>query len=223
MNHHGTPSRPERETEYSGVGVTEVPGNEAGRGVTGRPRQSSRGDRDAAGRETVRWLLDEVQLVKGWERFVRRAQDTERIELVVSGSSARMLSREVHTSLRGRGMETVIRPFLFREFLRHRGAEPTKHARKFTAADRSFIEKEFREYLTTGGFEVDFHARFPDGKEELIRVCADAGSSETLVREIRALTEHGGGFSARPPTTVSAYFRPTPHSAHEGGGESTRL
>jgi len=107
---------------------------------------------DLRGRETVWWLLDEIQQVNGWERFVRRVLDTERMEIVVSGSSARMLSREVHTSLRGRGMETVIRPFSFREFLRHRGAEPAKPARGFTAADRSRIEKEFREYLTTGGF-----------------------------------------------------------------------
>ena len=62
------------------------------------------------GRETVHWFLDEIQLVPGWERFVRRVLDTERAEVVVSGSSARMLSREVHTSLRGRGMATVIRP-----------------------------------------------------------------------------------------------------------------
>ncbi len=104
------------------------------------------------GRETVRWLLDEVQLVNGWERFVRRVLDTERVEIVVSGSSAKMLSREVHTSLRGRGMETVIRPFSFREFMRHRGTEPTRHVHEFTAVDRSLIEKEFREYLAVGGF-----------------------------------------------------------------------
>ena len=104
------------------------------------------------GKETVWWLLDEVQLVPGWERFVRRVLDTERIELVVSGSSARMLSREVHTSLRGRGMETVIRPFSFREFLRHRGEEPAGRAREFATAERSLVEKRFREYLTEGGF-----------------------------------------------------------------------
>ncbi len=63
-----------------------------------------------------------------------------------------MLSREVHTSLRGRGMETVIRPFSFREFLRHRGAEPARRAQEFTTTDRSRIEKEFREYLAVGGF-----------------------------------------------------------------------
>lgn len=103
-------------------------------------------------RETVSWYLDEVQLMPGWERFVRRVLDTERVELVVSGSSARMLSREVHTSLRGRGLETVIRPFSFREFLRHRGEEPAAEPRRWTADQRSLVEKRFGEYLLEGGF-----------------------------------------------------------------------
>ncbi|MBI2800751.1 MAG: ATP-binding protein [Gammaproteobacteria bacterium] len=104
------------------------------------------------GRQTVHWFLDEIQFVPGWERFVRRALDTEAVDIVVSGSSARMLSREVHTSLRGRGMATVIRPFSFREFLRHRGEEPKKAPRLWRAAERSSIEKRFREYLSQGGF-----------------------------------------------------------------------
>jgi len=104
------------------------------------------------GRETVHWFLDEIQLVRGWERFVRRIIDSERVEVAVSGSSARMLSREVHTSLRGRGMETVIRPFSFREFLRHRGEEPQQDARRWTSAERSLVEKRFREYFVEGGF-----------------------------------------------------------------------
>jgi uncharacterized protein len=104
------------------------------------------------GRETVHWFLDEIQFVPGWERFVRRVMDTERVEIVVSGSSARMLSREVHTSLRGRGMETVIRPFSFREFLRHRGEEPDPDAARWTPPVRSLVEKRFREFLAGGGF-----------------------------------------------------------------------
>ncbi|MEI8191318.1 MAG: AAA family ATPase, partial [candidate division NC10 bacterium] len=104
------------------------------------------------GRETVYWFLDEIQLVPGWERFVRRVLDSEKAEIAVSGSSARMLSREVHTSLRGRGMATVIRPFSFREFLRHRGEEPRNEPRRWTPAERSLIEKRFREYLVEGGF-----------------------------------------------------------------------
>lgn len=104
------------------------------------------------GQALVHWLFDEIQLVADWERFVRRIMDTERVRVVVSGSSARLLSREVHTSLRGRGWETVIRPFSFREFLRHRGEEPHKPARRLTAAERSAVEKRFREYLVEGGF-----------------------------------------------------------------------
>lgn len=104
------------------------------------------------GRETVHWFLDEIQLVPGWERFVRRAMDSEKIAITVSGSSARMLSREVHTSLRGRGMETIIRPFSLREFLRHRGEEPAKEPRRFTPAERSRVEKRFLEFLAEGGF-----------------------------------------------------------------------
>jgi predicted AAA+ superfamily ATPase len=104
------------------------------------------------GRRTVHWFLDEIQLVSGWDRFVRRVLDTEQVEVVVSGSSARMLSREVHTSLRGRGMETVIRPFSFREFLRHRNEEPAQDASRWTSAERSLIEKRFGEFLVEGGF-----------------------------------------------------------------------
>ena len=103
-------------------------------------------------RATVAWFFDEIQLVSGWERFVRRMLDTENVQVVVSGSSARMLSHEVHTSLRGRGIETTIRPFSFREFLRHRGEEPRAEARRWTAEERSLVEKRFGEYLVEGGF-----------------------------------------------------------------------
>jgi predicted AAA+ superfamily ATPase len=104
------------------------------------------------GREVVWWFFDEIQVVTGWERFVRRLMDTEKVAVVVSGSSARLLSRGVHTSLRGRGFETVLRPFSFREFLRHRGEEPQKHPSRLCPPERSLIEKRLREYLEIGGF-----------------------------------------------------------------------
>ncbi|MFN7986184.1 MAG: ATP-binding protein [Thermoanaerobaculia bacterium] len=107
---------------------------------------------ETRGKKTIHLFLDEIQLVPGWERFVRRVIDTERAGIVVSGSSARMLSREVHTSLRGRGMETVIRPFSFREFLRHRGEEPVQEPSRWTSAERSLVEKRFFEFLVGGGF-----------------------------------------------------------------------
>ena len=55
--------------------------------------------------------LDEVQYVPGWEGLLRRVIDSGGIQVFVTGSSARLLSREVATSLRGRAMEVLIHPF----------------------------------------------------------------------------------------------------------------
>ena len=88
----------------------------------------------------------------GWKAFVRRLLDTERVELFVSGSSARLLSREVATSLRGRALDVLVHPFSFRESLRHRGAEPAAPWADLSSAARSSLTKHFRDYLVTGGF-----------------------------------------------------------------------
>ena len=82
-------------------------------------------------------LFDEIQMVAGWETFARRLLDTEQVELFLSGSSARLLSREVATSMRGRAMEALVLPFSFREFLRHRGQEPVLPAARLTKRTRS--------------------------------------------------------------------------------------
>ncbi len=103
-------------------------------------------------RKKVVFFLDEVQLVPGWETFTRRLLDTENVDIFISGSSARLLSREVATSMRGRAMEALVFPFSFREFLRHRGTEPVKPALRLPKAERSALEKELRLYLSTGGF-----------------------------------------------------------------------
>jgi predicted AAA+ superfamily ATPase len=98
------------------------------------------------------FFLDEIQVVPGWEGFVRRVMDTERVEIFLSGSSARLLSREVATQMRGRAMETLILPFSFREYLRHTGAEPAEASDRWTKSTRSTLENRLREYLTTGGY-----------------------------------------------------------------------
>jgi predicted AAA+ superfamily ATPase len=127
------------------------------------------------GREVVWWFFDEIQVVAGWERFVRRLMDTEKVAVVVSGSSARLLSREVHTSLRGRGFETVLRPFSFREFLRHRGEEPGKPVSRLSPSERSLIEKRLREYLEVGGFPE------AQGIEPRLRIQLLQGYVDTLL------------------------------------------
>lgn len=98
------------------------------------------------------FFLDEIQLVPGWELFARRLLDSENIELFLSGSSARLLSREVATSMRGRAMEAVVTPFSFREALRHAGREPGKLADRLTKAERSYVDHAIVDYLVHGGF-----------------------------------------------------------------------
>lgn len=98
------------------------------------------------------FFLDEIQLIPGWELFARRLLDSENIELFLSGSSARLLSREVATSMRGRAMEAVVAPFSFREMLRHAGNEPQKMADRLTKAERSQLDKDLLDYLAHGGF-----------------------------------------------------------------------
>jgi hypothetical protein len=98
------------------------------------------------------FFLDEIQVVPGWETFARRLLDTEQMDLFLSGSSARLLSREVATAMRGRAMEALVHPFSFREYLRHHDAEPAKALSRLPKAARSALDKRLREYLAAGGF-----------------------------------------------------------------------
>ena len=103
-------------------------------------------------RKRATFLLDEIQVVPGWETFARRLLDTEKVDLFLSGSSARLLSREVATSMRGRAMEALVHPFSFREYLRHLGREPKTDPDRIPKAARSALEKDLRTYLAQGGF-----------------------------------------------------------------------
>ncbi|HUF66135.1 MAG TPA: ATP-binding protein [Gemmatimonadaceae bacterium] len=102
------------------------------------------------GRRTV--YLDEVQVVAGWEPLVRRLLDAGDTEIFVSGSSARLLSREVHTALRGRSMEVLVHPFSFREALRHGGEEPVQAWGSLSPNERADLDAALRRFLGTGGF-----------------------------------------------------------------------
>jgi len=98
------------------------------------------------------YFFDEIQYVPGWERFVRRILDRHDVRFYLSGSSSRLLSREVATAMRGRALETRVFPFSFAEFLDARGldapADPTLVGHK----KRAVLEHAFAEYLRIGGF-----------------------------------------------------------------------
>ena len=108
--------------------------------------------RTPANRDHLCWFyFDEIQNVPGWETFVRRLLDTEKVALVLTGSSARLLSREIATSLRGRSLSTEIFPFSFAESLRHEGLD-LPETWPPGAKVRSLLEHRFAQYLESGGF-----------------------------------------------------------------------
>ena len=106
---------------------------------------------EAAG-TPVLWCFDEIQLVAGWERFVRRLLDTGTTEVFVSGSSAALLSREIATSLRGRAWPVLIHPFSFEEACRHRGVPVPEHPGILSRHERLRLERAFADWLRVGGF-----------------------------------------------------------------------
>lgn len=107
---------------------------------------------EARGSKTVTWCFDEIQVVPGWERFVRRLLDAEQVEVFVTGSSAALLSREIATALRGRAWEVLLHPFSFEEALRHQGMTPPARSDFLASKDRSALERAFLGYLEMGGF-----------------------------------------------------------------------
>src|SRR3989338_8342638 len=95
------------------------------------------------------WLfLDEIQNVVGWESFVRTCLD-EGIKVFISGSSSRLLSKEVATSMRGRNLSYTILPLSFKEFLSFKQLELRK---AYSSSEKAQLSNYFEEYLHFGGY-----------------------------------------------------------------------
>jgi predicted AAA+ superfamily ATPase len=99
--------------------------------------------------ETVYYFFDEIQVVHGWEPFIERVLRTEKCEVYLTGSSAKMLSKEIATEMRGRSLAWEMFPFSFREFLDYKEIESEG---PLPSKKRYHIQKAFEEYWETGGF-----------------------------------------------------------------------
>lgn len=106
-------------------------------------------------------MFDEIQVIKGWERYVRQKLD-EKYKVFVTGSNASLLSSELGTSLTGRHITKELFPFSFDEFCRFKG---------FKSDESSVLE-----YLRCGGFP-EFLKK---GSEEILIQLLD----DILVRDI---------------------------------------
>ena len=99
--------------------------------------------------ETIYCFFDEIQSVPGWEPFVDRLMRTEKCEVFLTGSSARMLSKEIATQMRGRALSWEMFPFSFREFLDYKGIGSIL---PLSTKKQLLVRKAFGEYWKTGGF-----------------------------------------------------------------------
>lgn len=95
-------------------------------------------------------FLDEIQNVEGWDSWVRRVHDSGKAKLFLSGSSSKLSSREIPTSLRGRALTFEVFPLSFREFLRFKGFEVP--SRVEFSSKKARLLNLLREYVIYGGF-----------------------------------------------------------------------
>jgi len=107
-------------------------------------------------------FLDEVQVVAGWERYVRQKLDQENFNIVITGSNASLLSRELGTKLTGRHVTRELFPFSFDQYCEFQDLEKSKES---TAG-----------YLTSGGFPEYLKT----GRSELLHQLLD----DLLLRDI---------------------------------------
>ena len=96
-------------------------------------------------------FLDEVQRIEGWDKFIRRVLDTEDLSICTTGSSSKLLSSEIATSLRGRSLTTEIFPFSFKEFLGFHKI-PLESTERFGSRSRATFQNMFGQYIHMGGF-----------------------------------------------------------------------
>ena len=106
-------------------------------------------------------FFDEIQNISGWERFVRDAIDRKKT-VVITGSNAKLLSRELGRKLTGRHLDFEIFPFSYREFLAYLN---------LTHGANSFLS-----FISDGGFP----GYLSMGKKEVLSTLV----SDILVRDI---------------------------------------
>lgn len=94
------------------------------------------------------FFLDEIQNIKGWEKFARRLADTG-YRVYITGSNAKMLSSEIATTLGGRYLIKNVYPFSFNEYLSFRKVDMADKNAIYKY--RSGIMRSFEEYFYGGG------------------------------------------------------------------------
>ena len=94
------------------------------------------------------FFFDEIQNVKGWEKFIRRVYDTKSRHIFITGSNSKLLSTEIATALRGRTLTFTVYPLSLKEYLNFNNVEIKLYPQK----NRSKIIHFTQQFLNKGGF-----------------------------------------------------------------------
>ncbi|HLC80968.1 MAG TPA: ATP-binding protein [Candidatus Nanoarchaeia archaeon] len=97
-------------------------------------------------------FFDEVQLIPGWETFVRGLHEKNKARIFVSGSSAKLLSKEFATVLTGRHIDIKVYPLTFPEFLEFKRL--IIQDKLDIVSQKQKIKQLLKEYLEYGGFPL---------------------------------------------------------------------
>lgn len=95
-------------------------------------------------------FLDEIQNIPGWEKFARRMADTKH-RVYITGSNAKMLSKDIQTTLGGRYIPVDVYPYSFNEFLAANRISVTENYLLSTEGKAEMLRK-FNDYFYFGGF-----------------------------------------------------------------------
>jgi len=94
-------------------------------------------------------FFDEIQNVEKWEIAIRRFHN-EGLKVIITGSNALLLSKELGTKLTGRHLDIVLYPFSFIEYLAFKKAKLSENC-FYIPGEIALIRKEFNEYFNRGG------------------------------------------------------------------------
>lgn len=94
-------------------------------------------------------FFDEIQNIEGWEHFARRLAN-QKYMVFITGSNAKMLSRDIATVLGARFFDEKVFPYSFREFLEAKGV--SLKADWQYSKQRNEVQRLFAEYFRWGGF-----------------------------------------------------------------------
>ncbi len=127
-------------------------------------------------------VLDEIQAIDGWERFVRYLHENRKVHVFVTGSSSKLLASEYSTVLAGRHVDFEVYPLAFREFLRFRNGVFIKDKLDIISK-RHEIKRRVSEYVRWGGFpKVSLLPKEADKKELLNTYFRDITIKDVVMR-----------------------------------------